>query len=99
MKRDLDLIRRILLALEEENSELLTPDNQELVCHHVQLLVDAGYVEGRVRWDRESNPRGYVVQRITMNGYDYLDSVRDPKVWNETKSVLEKFGGAAALEI
>jgi Hypothetical protein (DUF2513) len=99
MKRDLDLIRRILLALEEEKPESLTGENQELVCYHIQLLLDAEYVQGMVVWDRETKPQGYVVQRITMSGYDYLDSVRDPKVWKETKSLLEKVGGSAALEV
>ena len=99
MKRDLDLIRTILLALEDEKPESLTGENQELVCYHVQLLLDAEYVQGMVIWDRETKPQGYVVQRITMSGYDYLDSVRDPKVWNKTKSVLENVGGSAALEV
>lgn len=99
MKRDLDLIRRILLALEDEKPESLTGENQELVSYHVQLLLDAEYVKGTVVWDREAKPHGYVVERITMNGYDYLDSVRDPKVWKETRSLLEKVGGSATLEV
>ena len=37
--------------------------------------------------------------RVTNSGYDYLDTVRDPKVWSQTKSVLEKVGGSAALEV
>jgi len=99
MKRDLDLIRRILLALEDEKPDSLTGENQELVSYHIQLLLDAEYVQGMVIWDRETKPQGYVVQRITMSGYDYLDSVRDPKVWKETKNLLEKVGGSAALEV
>jgi len=99
MKRDLDLIRRILLALEDEKPDSLTGENQELVSYHIQLLLDAEYVQGMVIWDRETKPQGYVVQRITMSGYDYLDSVRDLKVWKETKSLLEKVGGSAALEV
>ena len=34
-----------------------------------------------------------------MAGHDYLDSVRDPKVWTKTKSVLENVGGSAAIEV
>jgi len=98
MRRDLDLIRRILLAFEDEKPESLTGENKELVCYHIQLLLDAEYVQGMVIWDRETKPQGYVVQRVTMSGYDYLDSVRDPKVWKETKSLVEKVGGSAALE-
>ena len=45
MKRDLELIRRILLALEDEKPESLAGEDQELVCYHVQLLLDAEYVQ------------------------------------------------------
>ncbi len=32
-----------------------------------------------------------------MAGNDYLDSVRDPKVWRQAKGLLEKVGGSATL--
>jgi hypothetical protein len=102
MKRDLELIRKILLVVEDEQPQSLPDESSERIGYHVQLLLDAGFVEGKVMWSQVGEayiPHGYVVQRITMAGHDYLDSVRDPKVWTKTKSVLENVGGSAALEV
>jgi Hypothetical protein (DUF2513) len=38
-------------------------------------------------------------RRMTNAGCDYLDTARDPKLWNQTKSVLENVGGSTALEV
>ncbi len=102
MKRDLELIRKILLAVEDDQPQSIPDESSERIGYHVQLLLDARYVEGKVIWSQVGEdyiPHAYFVQRITMAGHDYLDSVRDPKVWNKTKSVLENVGGSAALEV
>ena len=31
-------------------------------------------------------------RRLTWAGHDYLDAVRDPKVWQKTKDATEKVG-------
>jgi hypothetical protein len=103
MKRDLELIRKILLAVEDGKQPLfLTDHNSSEICYQVQCLLDYSYVEGKVLWNGVGEtqvPVTCVVKRITMAGHDYLDSVRDPKVWTKTKSVLENVGGSAALEV
>ena len=37
--------------------------------------------------------------RITMLGHDYLASIRDPKIWNNTKKHLKKVGGSTTLAV
>jgi hypothetical protein len=103
MKRDLELIRKILLTLEDgAQPKSLADESPERIGYHIQLLLDEHYVEGTVIWDgvgEARTPITYFVRRITNAGHDYLDSVRDPRVWNETKTVLEKVGGGATLEV
>ena len=41
----------------------------------------------------------YSVERMTSSGHDYLDSVRDPKIWQDIKNGLAKAGGSASLAI
>ena len=69
------------------------------IALQVQLLHDAGYIQAEISPIRESLDIAGSIIRMTNSGYDYLDTVRDPKVWNQTKSVLEKIGGSAALEV
>src|ERR1700730_4627648 len=66
------------------------------IGYQIQLLLDEGFIEGKVVWSGAGEtqvPAAYHVKRITMAGHDYPESVRDPKVWNKTKSILEKRRG------
>lgn len=40
-----------------------------------------------------------MIRRLTVNGYDYLDSVRSDGIWTNTKKHLADVGGGASLEI
>lgn len=106
MKRDLDLIREILLAAESNrpgedlnHNSVDLGESIDVVAAHVELLVDAGYVDAHVSKDHAYGYRKWFVYRLTMQGHDYLDSVRDPEIYRETKSRLKKVGGTASLEV
>mgnify|MGYP002715517673 CR=1 FL=1 len=94
MKRDLDLIREILLALESQldgvnpgRVEIRGWDENE-VNYHTQLLSDRKFIE---LFDPKSKYH-LSVQRITDAGHDYLDVVRDPEIWRKVKIVAEESG-------
>jgi Hypothetical protein (DUF2513) len=108
MKRDLDLIRDILLDVENWNiPQPLTLGSLEYegktkqeIGYQLELLEDAGYIDARII----KGPEGITyddafIVRMTMAGHDYLDSVRSQEVWNKTKTTLEKVGGGAALDL
>ena len=94
MKRDDDLLRRILLEYEERESYQImlqprlgmTADEQKWLGH-VYLLVDAGLVV-------ES---GEHAVRISSKGHDYLATIKDEQNWNRTKDVAAKVGGVTRL--
>jgi hypothetical protein len=107
MKRDLDLLRDILLDVEDWNDpeplrlEALGYDGktQQEIGYHLELLEDAGYIDANItKWNTGAYATGLIL-RMTMAGHDYLDSVRSPEVWNKTKTALEKVGGGAALDV
>lgn len=86
MKRDPDLIRLLLIALEaaEQAHSVPTIDGYSgKQCHyHFQLLVDAGYVSKK--------SIGY---RLTWSGHELLDSARPGDRWEQAKATCEKVGG------
>lgn len=96
MKRNLDLIRDILLIIEEYStpSVPLSPSSfkclnttPETVFFHLQLLDDAGYIDAQII---EGCMGHYACQifRLTNDGCDYLDSVRDSKIYSSIKQKL-----------
>ncbi len=106
MKRDLDFIREILLKIEDSDDmvypEALVSDKHPLsdVTHHLKLLADADYIE--VLDVTTLSGEYFIVQRITMAGYDYIDNIRSDKIWNKVKDKLTKVSGgatSAALDV
>ena len=101
MKRDLSLIREILLAVEAGGisthifiSRPKPPLDQWTsgeIAYHVQLMKQAGLLP-----ENTSIPIGMSradVFGLTWEGHDYLDTIRDPEVWKKTKATAEKAGG------
>jgi hypothetical protein len=98
MKRDMDLVREILLFAERECKAAFFPtvtgDNfhgysTELVVETVELLEEAGYL----RPMRYPSHDAACLKGVTWLGHEYLDKVRDPEVWRKTKEIAAKAGG------
>jgi len=110
LKRDLDLLRKILLAIENADEFYyyngiphLASDigcsNLELVSFHVSLLVDNDYIEVLDISCCSINYDDYMIKRLTADGCDYLDNIRNDTIWNKTKEVISNIGGTCALDI
>jgi hypothetical protein len=103
MKRELDLIRAILLQLEQDidwKGKLYAfglGDDQKIVVEgytdeqvycHLLMLLESPFVEGRRFLSGEIE-----VKSITWDGREFLDSIRDPGSWGKVKDAAEKVGG------
>lgn len=107
MKLNYDCVRDVLLAVEnaetiDENLSL-TPlkvvelfdglpeykDNE--ILYTVEKLKEAGYINAVVSFAAGHYIDGFI-SSITYSGHEYLDNIRDPKVWRKVKSVLAKAG-------
>jgi len=98
MKRDMDLVREILLAIEDGTTafgdgtgEAHLPFPEQDVMEHLRLMEQAGLIE--VMSKPISGP--IHLRGLTWEGHDFLDTVRDPEVWKRTKSGASKLGGLA----
>lgn len=98
MKRDMDLVREILLAVERSDADpidsiqIVIPNyTLTQVSYHVHIMEEAGLVEAL---DLSSDD-GYDFEpkRLTWHGHEYLDTIRDPAIWRETKKQMEAAGG------
>jgi hypothetical protein len=91
MKRDMDLIRSILLNVESDG-KLGLPDghtNTE-IADHAQQLKEAGLVEAAIVRDHEGIPCQAVIIRLTSKGHDFVDATRNQSFWIKTKAYVTK---------
>ena len=107
MKRDLDLIRNMLLLIEayDKPSSMSSNDFKNLnpdvnvIDYHLYLLADSGYIDYM-----DVNTIGHFYPQIRVNwmtssGCDYLDAVRSASIWKTTKNKLSEIGGQASLDV
>lgn len=106
MKRDLDLVRSILIYVEKAEDEVdaedLVTDSWpfEIVAYHIRLMAHHGLV------DLSDDTRGMngetlslTVSGLTWDGQDYLDAIRDPKVWAKVKKTVKEAIGSTTFEV
>lgn len=101
MKRDMDLVRDLLLAIEShptlaDGSQVLVVDTPERlglpdrsleeIHYHLEMMIKKGLVEGELNLME-------MVSGLTWEGHDFLDSIRDPAIWQATKDGAKKAGG------
>lgn len=104
MKRDLDLLREILLHVEAQgdvpvfSAEIaLEGYDHAQIAYHAWLALDAGFVDGSDASD--TGGRDVLIQALTFAGHDYLDAVRAPKVWEGVKSRAADAGVALTVDM
>lgn len=103
MKRDMDLIREILLEIESKHDGSgrgvdiqIAGKSRDEVVEHLFMLAEVGFIEGRNASHLQG--RGFLVQRMTWWGHEFLDGVRDPTIWAEAKQGAKKVG-SFSLEV
>ena len=90
MKRDMELIRKLLFAMEDNPRQLVVDGyDKEVVKYHALLLIEAGLLDGKVS-DTLANtsvvPSNIFVNRLTWDGHEFLDNIRKDEIWNTIKS-------------
>lgn len=106
MKRDMDLVRRLLLYLEDtvDYRPLRSSDiaiggySDAQIGYHLGILADGGLIDVIDTNSMDSKTFSCFVRGITWQGHEFLDSVRDDGVWSQTREKLQPFG-SASLEI
>lgn len=105
MRRDMDLVRRILMVAADASGpvpiEALTSDEcpRALVCYHLRIMDEAGLVKvGRLAADGDPCYAASV-ERLTWEGNDFLDAVRSDTVWSKVKTKVAQAVGSASFEV
>lgn len=90
MKRDNEMLRSLLIGYERQDDWMIhvetclgmTPDELKRE-HHTHLLCDAGFLA----------EVGEDTYRITNQGHDFLEAIRNDDRWSRIKEIVVKVGG------
>lgn len=106
MKQDVDLLRKILLKIEDEtgiddDEEINSDDfaipgySGDQIVYHLLLLKDADYIVAeKEQYISDSKPH-VNISRLTKEGHDFLNLARDDNRWaTAIKSALANAGAA-----
>ena len=101
MKRDMDLVRKILLQSEQDRDmeKLNNEYGQEKVAGHIAILVDADLVKGAVAMGSEGRPVAAEIIRLTWAGHEFLDNARNETVWCKVKNALKEKSISVSFDI
>lgn len=97
MKRDMELVRLILLNIEGTTDVDLASYSDEQINYHQKLLYDRGFINGVAypvlsRWE-------IIDPELTWEGHDFLDDARDDRVWQEAMRQIGKNVGSVSLDV
>jgi hypothetical protein len=101
MKRDMDLVRAILLAVESHQDGYAPSDlkvdgyTEDQVAYHCYLLGQSGLVEAIDTAHMGSTSPTASIRTLTWAGYDFLEASREPSIWQQAKEVVDRVGGAS----
>lgn len=101
MKLNHDNIRSLLLFIEKsENnssrneSELLNFSEENEISKNeliymIQRLTEADLIKSNIKY-ASNDVFWFNISAITWDGHKYIDNIRDPKIWRDSKNIASK---------
>lgn len=112
MKRNLDIVRDILLQVEQAEDYLTINDLFDVrdkrkgcnytdneIIYHVELLFAHGFIDGCIRRDMNGDITDNSIDGLTWDGADFLESMRDQRVWDRARDTIKKTVGSTTFEV
>jgi Hypothetical protein (DUF2513) len=104
MKRDLELIRQLMLAIElkdtrfsAESIEIDGYDSSQ-INYHLKLMIEAKLVDGRVI-NQIFNQSTTIIEKLSWEGCNFLDDARNESVWQKTMEIVKDKGGSVSVGV
>ena len=104
MKRDLNLIRKLVLAAEDSPTGFagdieVDGYTAEQIGYHGYLVVDSGLAEGVEFTSHGDTSPYWRISHLTSAGHDFADAARSDTTWNKATGMIKDKAGGVTLEI
>ena len=105
MKRDMNLVREILLWATDQDASGVNANptivgySADQVSHHVHLMSQAGLVEAAVTTALSDPGPTALLLSVTWAGHDFVDAARDNTIWNKAKRKVLSSGSSFTFDL
>ena len=105
MKRDMDLVRAIVLAIEDDPHGYaprpieVEGHTDEEVGYHVHIMAQGGLLNGIDVSSNESLSPVALASSLTWAGHEFADAARDGTRWSKAKEMVVSKAGSVTIEI
>jgi Hypothetical protein (DUF2513) len=105
MKRDMELIRELMLAIESQDGDFNYEStgaigyDESQIDYHLELLIEAKLVVGEVYHQMGGCSPVIRVERLSWDGHEFCDNARNESIWKEAKKIIAEKGGSVAVGV
>lgn len=105
MRRDLDLIRKLILAVEDRDAEYWVPAIEiegytpQQIGYHSYLIADAGLAKGIDVSTLDDMLPNWQLSHLTSAGHDFADAARSDSTWSKATTIVKDKGGGFTIDI
>lgn len=94
----MELIRKILFKIEDTIDNIgktnlqIEGYSKEQVAYHCAILYEGGYIHACNIQYGSNEVYSFSVGRLTWEGHEFLDKIREDTIWNKTKDTIAEKG-------
>ena len=99
MKRDMDLLKLVLLESEGSEAVDFGDWNEAEISYHRYLAIDAGLARGPAPiWTADGQCHARILS-LTWDGHEFLEAARNETIWRQAKETVKDRGGTMTFEV
>lgn len=105
MKRDMELIRKLVLAIEDAPTgyapDDLAPEGYtpEQIGYHAHLMIQAGLATGSDVTHMGSSSPQAILTSLTWAGHEFAEAARDEARWKKAMGIVQEKSGSVTLSV
>lgn len=105
MKRDMELIRALVFAIEDAGADI---ESTSLKCngftaaqiaYHCELLAESELIECTDNSHLGSVHAEFLIHRLTSKGHDFADAARSDAIWTRSMKTVKETVGAVTINV
>lgn len=103
MKRDMDLVRKLVFAIEDHPHGFAPSDieidgyTEEQIGYHLFIMMEAGLINGADVSHTGCRSPQALASSLTWAGHEFADAARSESFWNKAKKTIQEKVGSITI--